>query len=195
MAGQDHKGRRVLVTGFGPFPGQPVNPSAELAGRLAAVFGGCAGFRAAILPTEYRAGRAKLAAEIADFRPDIVICFGVAAAAEQVRIESRACIRAHPARKDAAGLLPEDIAPGPEHLHSALDLEALAADMWAGGAAAGISADAGDYLCNFIYYTALREGAGRYDAVFVHIPDPALPGRPEMARLARGAQALVRRFL
>jgi pyroglutamyl-peptidase len=195
MARKNHKARRVLVTGFGPFPGQPVNPSAALAERLAAEFRGCARFRAALLPTEYRAGRERLAAEIAGFRPDIVICFGVAAAAEKVRIESRACIRSHPAREDAAGLLPEAAAEGPEYLHSALDPEALAADMGAGGAAAEVSDDAGDYLCNFIYYTALAGAAGRYDAVFVHIPDPALPGRPDMTRLAAGAQALVRRFL
>ena len=181
--------KNILITGFGPFPGQPVNPSAELAKRLAAEFNA----RVLILPTEYDAAPKALAAEIAREQPDFLVCLGVAGNSAAVRIEARACNFAHPNRADAAGFYPPDstIVPGgPEYLYSALDIQGAAA-----ASGADRSEDAGDYLCNFIYYTALREGMGRRGPVFIHIPDPARPGSPAAESIAATARAAVQSLL
>jgi pyroglutamyl-peptidase len=184
---------RILITGFGPFPNQPVNPSAELIGRLAKEFSHSSQVRAVVLPTEYKAGRAKLEVEMRRFAPDVIICFGVAASSRKPRIETRARNYAATERPDAAGQRPrktEIMNGGPGYLHSRMDHASMAADM-----NGRLSRDAGDYLCNFIYYNALHAAGDKREAVFIHIPDPARQGRPDMDALARGAKRIVQKLL
>jgi pyroglutamyl-peptidase len=169
---------RVLLTGFGPFPGVPDNPS----GWLAETLGQSAAFdcdlHAEVLPTEWETVAALAPRLHADLQPHVMIHFGVDADAEGLRIERSAHNRVAP-RADACGALPGShaIAPdGAARLDTALPVAALAAHLKTHGHAATASRSCGQYLCNFLYYRSLHwahaqdvQGQASH-ALFVHVP-------------------------
>jgi pyroglutamyl-peptidase len=191
---------RVLLTGFGPFPGVPVNPSGGLAETLAERWRSPeadGGIHARILPTEWEA--AALIQRLCEtLQPHVMIHFGVSEQAKNFRIEWSAHNRAAP-RPDARGALPVSpviSAAGPDRLDTALPAAALARHLKTSGVAAVTSHSAGHYLCNFLYYHAL-DWAGRQPApchvLFVHIPP--LSGRDGAfgeERLLHGAEEILR---
>src|SRR6185312_13291679 len=83
----------ILITGFGPFPGAPFNPSEplalELARRRHPTF---AGVRRVghVFRVTYEAVDAELPALIAREKPAALVMFGLAARTKHVRIETRA---------------------------------------------------------------------------------------------------------
>src|ERR687888_1669516 len=83
----------ALLTGFGPFPGAPFNPTEGLVKRLGARR------RPAlaeverithVFRTSYAAVDEELPALIARHRPDVLLMFGLAARTPHVRSETRA---------------------------------------------------------------------------------------------------------
>lgn len=165
---------RVLLTGFGPFPGVPENPSGWLAETLAAgapVHGW--DVKAAVFPTEWEAV-AGLSPRLHDkLQPLVTIHFGVSARSKGLRIERAAHNRAEP-RKDACGAKPDSrhiSADGAARLETRLSVTALAARLRKQGHNARASHTCGRYLCNFLYYRSLqRTRHEESDALFVHIP-------------------------
>src|SRR5258707_339566 len=158
--------RTILLTGFGPFPGAPSNPTGPLVMELA--HRRTAGLRNArrvahVFPTSYAAVDRELPALLACERPDALIMFGLAARFRQIRIETRARNSLTGAVPDASGYLPAArlIAPG---AGAALSLRSpaqrLVAAVRATGMAAAPSGDAGNYLCNYLCLRA-REAAER----------------------------------
>jgi pyroglutamyl-peptidase len=171
--------KRVLITGFGPFPGQPKNPSADLVQALAKEYSNPnINLHVVILKTEYGSSLETLQRELKRFKPDIVISFGVAATRKTINLETVAYNRMKiSCRADAAGFTPTKpyIDAGPKTLKSKLPVQAIRKDLAAAGIPARISHSAGWYVCNFIFYHALRHAA-RYNPKcitgFVHIPIP-----------------------
>ena len=170
----------LLVTGFGPFPGVPVNPSAVVARRLAAFARrhGLAGgdVRLLILPTRYGALPTHLAPALAE-GPAVVLMLGVARKAKRVRVEFRARNRASRLFPDASGSVARRlalVAGGPAERRAGAAVKALAT-LRRHGIAAIPSHDAGRYLCNAAYYRGLAEGI---PVLFVHIPPLPRAGRP-----------------
>jgi pyroglutamyl-peptidase len=169
---------RLLVTGFGPFPGMARNPSAEIARRIAAAprwrrLGVAA--EALILPTSYAALADVLEPALAK-APDAVLMIGVAGRSRAVRIERQARNRASLLLPDAAGRRPQRLAlaDGPAARRLGTSPARLRALLRRHRVACRISHDAGRYLCNAAYYRAL---AGPVPVLFVHIPKPAPAGR------------------
>jgi len=157
---------RVLLTGFGPFPGVAENPSGWLVEALAAQGSTDCDIHRRVLPT--------LTPRLhADQQPHVMIHFGVSSRAQGLRIERSAHNRAA-SRADARGALPATPAISPQgamRLDSGLPVTALAAHLRANGHAAAASRSCGRYLCNFLYYRSLewaRPNGG--DALFVHVP-------------------------
>jgi pyroglutamyl-peptidase len=192
---------RVLLTGFGPFPGVTENPSAWLAETLAeraTSLGLDCELHARVLPAEWEAV-ATLAPRLYEtLQPRVMIHFGLSERARSLRIERSAHNRALP-RADALGKLPASpviLAERPNRLDTGLPAASLAADLRARGHTAETSRSAGRYLCNFLYYLSL-EWAGRQTcpplALFMHIPlGPAQGGPFSEAELLRGAQETLR---
>src|SRR6202165_4378316 len=83
----------VLITGFGPFPGAPFNPTAALAKRLARrrrpALSATVRF-AHVFPPSYAAVERELPDLIARHRPDLMLLFGLAPRTPHLRIETRA---------------------------------------------------------------------------------------------------------
>jgi pyroglutamyl-peptidase len=167
----------VLITGFGPFPRAPFNPSGPLARQLAGrARPALAGIRriAHVFPTSYRAVDRDLPALIARHRPAVVLLFGLAARTPHLRIETRARNLRTPLFPDAQRLCPEAraIRPGGPPAHgSRAPHRRLVAVARMAGVPARLSRDAGPYVCNFTYWRALELDADGAPLVqFVHIP-------------------------
>lgn len=169
--------RKVLLTGFGPFPGIEANASALLVRRVLPrarrrwpdiVLHG------ATLPTEWERGPRRLARVLAKLEPDIAIHFGVATRARGFEIETWATNRCATS-PDAAGRLPlsrynDD--DGPEMRPATLPVTAIVEAISAAGIPVSGSNDAGEYLCNRVLYVSLAQcAAGKGRRVgFVHLP-------------------------
>jgi pyroglutamyl-peptidase len=170
--------RRLLITGFGPFPGVPVNNSARLAEMLAGA--GRARLpshlvEASILPTEWTAGPDKLNWLWDTFRPDVAIHFGVSAETRGLQLEMTGRNQCR-MDTDAAGLLPlalERRTDGPETCAATLPNARIVERLDEIGVQGSISKEAGAYLCNAILYDSVQRAAMARPAAlagFVHIP-------------------------
>ncbi len=171
----DRAERSVLVTGFEPFGGEPVNPSQQLVERLDALVVRRRDIRitTSVLPVDRTRVPAALDEAVARIRPDLVVLVGQATGRGHVDLESRAhnAIDFRGATDNgghsASG---EPLEPdGPDALDSRLALAALADRLRAAGLPVALSVDAGRHLCNASLYTMLRRHP-QVGAVFVHVP-------------------------
>ena len=196
---------RVLITGFGPFPGAPFNPSAALAKALARrrrpAFANLD--RAVhIFATTYASVDRALPKLLAQ-KPDVVLMFGLAGRRRQVCIETRARNVVSVLFPDAGGYRPQHgvIARGgsPARCGNAA-FAALAGATRTAKVPARLSRDAGRYLCNYLYWRALEcANNGKPRVQFVHIPPiagkprrkHATKSRPTPAQLVETAEALL----
>jgi pyroglutamyl-peptidase len=169
----------ILLTGFGPFPGAPFNPTGALVHALArkrhGVFAGVRRF-AHVFPTSYDAIDRELPALMARLAPDLIVMFGLAQRTKHLRIESCARNAVSCAHPDAAGLLPTraTIVPGaPATLPLRAPILRLLAAARATGMPAALSHNAGGYLCNYLCWR-VSEHANAPDGPalvsFVHVP-------------------------
>ena len=189
---------RVLITGFGPFPGVLNNPSAWLVEALAARPPlDCNGdIHVRILPTAWEEA-ALMPRFYARLQPHVMIHFGVSERAKAVRIERSAHNRAA-SRPDAKGALPATTLireQGPDRFDTRLPAAQLAARLKTRGLPAVASRSAGSYLCNFLYYHSLGWALAQTDpriVLFVHIPPLSTKGGPFGAEaLLAGAQEIL----
>jgi pyroglutamyl-peptidase len=172
---------RILITGFGPFPGAPSNPTMRIVRHLVCLKrAGLANVvrLGRVLPTEW--GMLKgFRQTIQQCQPDVVLMFGLAGRRRTITPEARAINLAGYLRTDAAGHTPASrhlSRAGPSHRHGLIDTVRMVAGMKRAGIAANVSRNAGDYLCNALYWTALETGV---PAIFVHIPRPRNLKRPK----------------
>jgi pyroglutamyl-peptidase len=175
---------RIVLAGFGPFPGDPFNPSAALVKALArrrrpALAG--VTFSTHIFATAYAAVDRDLPRLFAQ-KPDIVLIFGLAGRRREVCIETRARNAVSVLFPDAHGHAPSRavIAPGaPPSRRGRAPFTRLLAAARATAVPARLSRDAGRYLCNYAYWRALERAPSERPLVqFVHIPPVAgLPRR------------------
>lgn len=177
---------RILVTGFGPFPGAPYNPTQPLVARLLRLrrpaFSDLE-LSGHIFPVTYKAVDRELPDLLARHRPQALLMFGLASHTPYVRIETRARNAVTTLWPDAdhtrvrkgsiAGDAEADAMMfGP---HTARLLRAAIGT----GVDARISRDAGSYLCNYLSWRAIEATCGDSGprlAAFVHVPPLARDG-------------------
>jgi pyroglutamyl-peptidase len=174
----------ILLTGFGPFPGAPINPTQalvrELAGRRDP---GRRNIRrdarvvAHVFATSYAAVDRELPALLAREQPRALIMFGLAPGQRHISIEMRARNALTRAVPDASGHLPATgtiVAGARATLSLRNPAQRLVAAVRAAGMAAARSGNAGSYLCNYLCWrageAAERQGGPRL-VVFVHVPN------------------------
>ncbi|MGJ4917712.1 pyroglutamyl-peptidase I [Bradyrhizobium sp. HKCCYLRH2060] len=169
---------RLLITGFGPFPGAPSNPTMPLVKRLAALRRPALAdvdISSHIFHVTYDTVDRELPALIAERRPHALLMFGLAGRTSYLRIETRARNAVtttfpdadrHVARK---GL----IVPGAHPISFGPHMARLLRAARATGIDARASRDAGSYLCNYLSWRAIeatRAADGPRLAAFIHIP-------------------------
>jgi pyroglutamyl-peptidase len=162
----------VLVTGFEPFAGAPVNPSGEVARRLAELGHPDCRIVADVLPVSFARAAPLLAAAIEAHDPDIVIALGLADTRHAITPERVAINLADARIADNDGDQPRDaqIEPnGPAARFTGLPVKAIAHDIDAAGIEADVSLSAGSYVCNHVFYELMgmveqRAAAARAEA-------------------------------
>lgn len=170
----------VLVTAFEPFGGGTVNASWEAARRIDGLRCGESVATVRLLPCAYDACVAELILAVETLRPVAVVMSGQAASRQVVCVERVARNRAHPTARDNCGRLGSPATGGPDMVETTAPTGAIVHAIRAAGVAARASTDAGDYVCNHLYYHALRRLAESREptpAVFVHLPAVPCPGR------------------
>jgi len=166
----------ILITGFGPFPGAPVNPTEDLVRALARERLPRIKIAAHVFRTSYAAVDIEFPRLLRRHEPQALLMFGLAAPTPHLRIETWARNSLSPLQ-DIAGAVPasRSIAPGraPRLPLPTLPRTLLAAAQRACVPAA-ISEDAGDYLCNYLCWQATlaaRRSPGAQLAAFIHVPE------------------------
>jgi pyroglutamyl-peptidase len=198
---------RVLITGFGPFPGAPYNPTQPLVARLMRLRRPALAdveLASHIFPVTYRAVDQELPKLLAKVRPNALLMFGLAARTAHVRVETRARNAVTMLWPDAAQTRSRkgSIGPGVDAMMFGPHTAKLLRAAHATGIDARPSRDAGAYLCNYLSWRAI-EAAGSDDhlqlAAFIHIPllprgDPSLrkgAGRITLEELVDAGEAML----
>jgi pyroglutamyl-peptidase len=189
---------KVLLTGFGPFPGAPFNPTAPLVRRLARATQPGVKRAEHVFRTSYAAVDRELPALIERDKPDVLIMFGVATATRHLRIETVARNTVSVVLPDATGTLPQSemIAfEGVESVPLRAPVRRLLHAARSARVPAMLSRDAGQYLCNYLCWQASAAAAQRGGprlAAFIHVPLVDPPHRRRSARASMTFDDLVR---
>jgi pyroglutamyl-peptidase len=168
----------ILITGFGPFPRAPFNPTESLVRGLARERRPALtdiSIVAHIFRTSYAAVDRDLTRLLQEHKPDAILMFGLATRTAHLRIETSARNRvARHVDADRRSTAAQVIARGHPYR---LALPTLAPGLLAAARAVRVPAkrsrDAGAYLCNYLCWrtaeAACRAGGPRIVA-FVHVP-------------------------
>lgn len=168
--------KRILLTGFEPFPGVDENPTQRIVRDLSAASFQGWDVVTDILPVSYERGDQCIRGLIRLHRPDVALLTGVAAITDPIRLERVALNLDDAAIPDNDGLLRKgqairpDAPPAYFSGHPLVELEASLAES---GIPVKISNHAGAYLCNHVFFAASHEveRLGLETRVgFVHVP-------------------------
>ena len=157
---------RILITGFGPFPGAPYNPTQPLVARLLRLrrpaFSDVE-LSGHIFHVTYSTVDRELPELIARHRPHALLMFGLADRTPHVRIETRArnAVTTLWSDADRTRARKGSIAGGADAVmfgpHTAKLLRAAVGT----GVDARASRDAGSYLCNYLSWRAAAHRSAR----------------------------------
>jgi pyroglutamyl-peptidase len=183
---------RILVTGFGPFPGAPYNPTMPLVERLMQLRRPAfddVKLSSHIFHVTYATVDRELPKLLAKRRPDALLMFGLAQRTPYLRVEMRARNAITTIWPDADGTR---VRKGSIARHSdALAFGPHTAKLLRAALATGIDArasrDAGSYLCNYLSWRAIEatreDDGGPRLAAFIHIPPLARGGAAKLGRI------------
>jgi len=169
---------RILITGFGPFPGAPYNPTMPLVKRLTALRRPAfedVELLSHIFHVTYATVDRELPELIARLRPQAMLSFGLANRTPFLRIETRARNAVTTSFPDADRNVARKgaIVDGADAAFFGPHTEPLLRAAQATGIDVRASRDAGSYLCNYLSWRAIeavdRDGGPRL-AAFVHVP-------------------------
>jgi len=184
---------RILVTGFGPFPGAPYNPTQALVARLLKLRRPAFAeveLSAHIFPVTYKAVDRELPIALAKHKPDALLMFGLAGRTDYLRIETRARNAVTMLWPDASQMRSRkgSIESGADAKRFGQHTLKLLRAADGTGIDARASRDAGSYLCNYLSWRAIEavdNGGGPRLAAFIHIPPLARDGSPRRKGFAR----------
>ena len=165
---------RILLTGFEPFDNETINPSWEAVQRVKTPAG--AEIIRHCLPVSFRTAPVLLEDLIRQHCPDAVLCVGQAGGRNGISLERIAVNLMDGRIPDNDGFQPADepIVPGGENAYfSSLPLRKLEAALKEAGISVQISNTAGLYVCNAVFYTAVRLAAREFPGMkagFIHVP-------------------------
>ena len=196
---------RILVTGFGAFPGAPYNPTMALVERLMRLRRPAfddVELSSHIFHVTYAAVDRELPGLLIRHRPHALLMFGLAARTPYLRIETRARNAITTIWPDADGTrirkgsIAGDADAAMFGPHTAKLLRAALAT----GIDARASRDAGSYLCNYLSWRAIeatRRADGPRLAAFVHVPvlardgNARIPGGITLETLVDAGEAML----
>ncbi len=155
---------RILVTGFEPFGGAETNISRIVMDGIQEEV------EKVLLPVSFRNAPLVLQQAIRDIHPDVMIMLGQCGEEEKIRLERFAVNLMDSAKGDNDGYRPNEKtidANAPLALRTCLNIKQLQRECVNAGLPVILSNSAGLYVCNRIFWEALRYTD---KALFVHIP-------------------------
>ena len=172
--------KTLLITGFEPFGGQPINPSWEAVKNLPDAIGSYMLCKLEI-PVIYGTAAQIVLDKAHEIHADAIICVGQAGGRSAVTPE-RIAVNIRDAKiADNAGVLhrgdriAED---GPAAYFATLPVEKMAAAIENAHIPGAVSNTAGCYVCNDLIYTLLHRC--QTPACFVHVPYIPEQGEPNL---------------
>lgn len=190
----------MLVTGFPPFAGVPVNPSQMVVDAIQLGLLTIEGvdLRTELLPVEYAGVEQAFDQSLENFQPQTVVSFGVGRHSSTLRCE-RVAVNLDDAQiPDNAGEVRQAqqiIANGPETLTSLHDLEMLVSRLHDCSIPAEISENAGRFVCNHLaYYGSYRQRQIEkpFDFLFIHVP--TFQNGFELEQTLEGIEVIIETF-
>jgi pyroglutamyl-peptidase len=191
--------RAILLTGFDPFAGLTLNPSAEVAKALDGRVVGDAAVRSAVLPVHHAEVAPRVAQLMDETDPFAIIHLGLAGGRARLSLERVAVNVMDYDAPDNAGHVARGeacVPDGPPAYFSTLPLRAILAAVLAEGIPAAVSNTAGTYLCNQTMYGTLHALSVRRHparAGFIHLPLlPAMVAASGLEQASMDAGLMVR---
>lgn len=167
--------KKVLITGFDPFGGEPINPALEAVKKVKNEICGAEVVKVEI-PTVFRKSLEFLEKAIIEHQPDAVICVGQAGGRFDVTPE-RVAINMDDARiKDNEGNQPLDLPifeDGENAYFTNLPIKAMVEEIQKAGLPASVSNTAGTFVCNHLMYGVLYLIDKKFPNMkggFIHVP-------------------------
>lgn len=166
---------RVLLTGFEPFGSLDTNVSWEVAKRVAEATLGAVDLAIEQMPVSFGRVAEVLRDAVGRHNPDIILSLGQSGSGDSVKLERVALNMMDSKMVDNDGYTPDEEPidrDGDAALFTSLPIKSLRSAIEAKGINSVISNSAGLYVCNRLYYEALRLERERpkLRALFIHLP-------------------------
>ena len=166
---------KILVTGFDPFGGEPINPAIESVKRLPDNIAGAEIIKLEI-PTVRKKSLEKIEKAINEHNPDIILSIGQAGGRFDISIE-RVGINLDDFRipdNEGNQTIDEPIFPDGENSYFVkLPVKAMVQNVQKNNIPASVSYTAGTFVCNHVLYGVLYLIEKKYNGKksgFIHIP-------------------------
>lgn len=166
---------KILITGFDPFGGEPVNPAFEAVKLLPDRIGAHEIVKLEI-PTVFRKAPRVIEKKMEEIHPDAVISVGQAGGISTVHME-RVAVNLMDARiKDNDGNQPLDeaiVEGAPAAYFTKLPVRKMRDRVQEEGIPCAISYTAGTYVCNDVMYEVLHLTETKFPGTisgFIHVP-------------------------
>ena len=166
---------KILVTGFDPFGGEPINPAIESVKRLPDNIAGAEIIKLEI-PTVRKKSLEKIEEAINEHNPDIILSIGQAGGRFDISIE-RVGINLDDFRipdNEGNQTIDEPIFPDGENSYFVkLPVKAMVQNVQKNNIPASVSYTAGTFVCNHVLYGVLYLIEKKYNGKksgFIHIP-------------------------
>ena len=182
---------KVLITGFGPFPGMHLNPSEKLLRWIEKRHiprSHDIQLKTIVIPTTWSAVEQFSSQTLAKLDPDIALHFGVHSRAAGLCIETLArnctCTQADAMGRVSPRHCVKDHAP--QTLKSTIGTAKLITELRARGLPVHNSTNAGRYLCNALLFASLYQSRKRTSprqTGFIHVPPLNVRGMNKNALL------------
>ena len=166
---------KILVTGFDPFGGEPINPAIESVKRLPDNIAGAEIIKLEI-PTVRKKSLEKIEEAINEHNPDIILSIGQAGGRFDISIE-RVGINLDDFRipdNEGNQTIDEPIFPDGENAYFVkLPVKAMVQNVQKNNIPASVSYTAGTFVCNHVLYGVMYLIEKKYKGKksgFIHIP-------------------------
>lgn len=170
---------KLLLLAFEPAGSLRFDPSGQVAKELCKRLVGNIEGTAALIPAVFSRCWEAAGQAIMEARPQAVLALAQRGSVQGVTFERVARNFIDAEIPDREGVQPRNaqIAEGGAEIYeTALPLEQMVEEVCQKGIPAGISHDAGAFVCNYLYYHLLRAAEkGDFRTAFVHLPN--LPGQ------------------
>ena len=168
----------TYLTGFGPFSGVEQNPTEQLVQRLQNQSFPGLSLTTDILPVSYKGSFRHAQTALREQSFKTILHLGVSAKDNTLRLERQAINSMSASIPDNDGIINlnlsiDEVMPSSHVLQTGVELEELVQSLREQGTEVKISKDAGQYVCNALYYQSLQWAQKQTETpqvLFVHVP-------------------------